>query len=323
MNTAEHDNATEPEAADRPQGRLATPMSWSVSVMLHLGVLVIASLVTWSIVSTPEDRPIVVLSTPDARPNFEAVSNLSADTPEPAPAGGSTSSAAREPVQAADLASLLVSADDLMSMSTSLSAETGAGELPGIAFGGVAAPAATRIVFVVDASGSMIGAYRNVVDEVVRTLRQLDPRQSFALLLFQESKVLDLPSRGGRLRAATPEAVDEAAEWMQDQTPRGRSDPAAALRRAFNLDPEVLYLVSTDITGSGTYEIDREELFALLDELNPSISDERRRAVIRCIQLLDEDPLETLREIARRHGVGGEAADSGFAFRDRRSLGLE
>ena len=64
MNTAEPDNATEPEAADRPQGRLATPMSWSVSVMLHLGVLVIASLVTWSIVSTPEDRPIVVLSTP-------------------------------------------------------------------------------------------------------------------------------------------------------------------------------------------------------------------------------------------------------------------
>ena len=95
------------------------------------------------------------------------------------------------------------------------------------------------------------------------------------------------------------------------------------LRRAFNLDPEVVYLVSTDITGAGAYEIDRDELFSLLDELNPADSNDRRRAIIRCIQLLEEDSLETLREIARRHGTGNDGSDNGFAFIDRKSLGLD
>ncbi|MBC02518.1 MAG: hypothetical protein CMJ34_04330 [Phycisphaerae bacterium] len=300
-----------------------TPMSWAFSIMIHLGVLLVASVITWSIVRTPEDRPIVVLSNPEAVPSLEAVSTLSADTPEPSPAGGSTSASAREPVEAADLASLLVSADDLLSMSTTLDVQAGSGELPGISFGGVAAPAATRIVFVVDASGSMIGAFPAVVKQVERTLRQLESRQSFSVLLFREGEMLEVPGRGGRLRPASPQAIDEAIVWMESRTPRGRSDPSAALRRAFNLDPEVVYLVSTDITGSGAYEIDREELFALLDEINPRDSNGRRRAVIRCIQLLEEDSLETLQEISRRHGAEDDGSDNGFAFIDRKSLGLD
>ena len=313
----------EGEELSRRQRHVATPMSWGMSILIHLGVLVIASLITWSIVRMPEDRPIVVLSNPEAAPTMEAVSTLNTETPEPPPSGGSTSTSERKPVEAADLASLLVSADDLLSMSATLATDPGAGELPGISFGGVSAPAATRLVFVVDASGSMIGAFPSVVEQVERTLRQLQSRQSFSLLLFREGEMLELPGRGGRLRPATPRAIDEAIGWMEDQTPRGRSDPSIALRRAFNLDPEVVYLVSTDITGSGTYEIDRQELFDLLDELNPLEGDGRRRSIIRCIQLMDEDSLETLREIARRHGAGKDDPDGGFAFIDRKSLGLD
>ena len=239
------------------QGRVETPMSWAISILLHLAVLLVASAITWSIVRTPEDRPIVVLSNPDASPEFASVSTLTADAPVPAPAGGSTISSTRKPVEAADLASLLVSAEDLLAMSSTLAEEPGAGSMPGISFGGVAAPAATRIIFVVDASGSMIGAFPSVVQQIERTLRQLDPRQSFMLLLFRGGEVLELPGRGGRLRPATSPAVDEAVGWMRARTPRGRSDPSAALRRAFNLDPEVVYLVSTDITGSGTYASSR------------------------------------------------------------------
>ena len=110
---------------------------------------------------------------------------------------------------------------------------------------------------------------------------------------------------------------------MRKQTPGGRSDPSVALRKAFHLDPEVVYLVSTDITGAGAYEIDRQELFDLLDELNPAGSNGRRRAVVRCIQLLRQDSLGTLREIARRHGAGTDDTDNGFAFIDRKALGLE
>ncbi|MEE2972811.1 MAG: hypothetical protein VX672_06780 [Planctomycetota bacterium] len=304
-------------------GRVATPLAWSTSILLHLGLLLIGGLVTWSLILIPEDRPVVVLNSPNASQSFEAVSSLASEPTETAPAGGATSAASTKPVEAAELAELMTSADDLLSQSATLAADPGAGEMPGVSFGGVSAPAATRIVFVVDASGSMIGAFPSVVREVERTLRQLDPRQSFSLVLFREGEVLGLPDRNGRLRPATAAAVDGATGWMRNQTPKGRSDPSVALRRAFNLDPQVIYVVSTDITGAGAYEVDREELFALLDELNPRDGRGRRDAMIRCIQLLDEDPLGTLREIARRHGVEGDADDRGFAFIDRESLGLD
>ena len=50
---------------------MSTPLAWSGSIVLHLVILVIASLITWSIVQTPDDRPIVVVSSPDAVPTFE------------------------------------------------------------------------------------------------------------------------------------------------------------------------------------------------------------------------------------------------------------
>ena len=238
--------------------------------------------------------------------------------------GGAPTIAASQPVEAADLADLLVAADDLMSQSTVLAATPGAGETPGVSFGGVAAPAATRIVFVVDASGSMIAAFRAVIREVERTLRQLDSRQSFTVLLFQGEQVLSPRTLKGGLRPATPAAVDSVVAWMRDVNPKDRSDPSQALKDAFGLDPQVVYLVSTDITGTGNYEVDRDQLFQLLEKLNPRRGDGRRDTLIRCIQLLDEDRLGTLREIARRHGTDPDNEDdSGFAFIGRSALGLD
>ncbi len=303
---------------------MSTPLAWSGSIVLHLVILVIASLITWSIVQTPDDRPIVVVSSPDAVPTFESVTSVTTLPSESSSMGGAPTVSASQPVEAADLADLLVAADDLMSQSTVLAATPGAGETPGVSFGGVAAPAATRIVFVVDASGSMIGAFRAVIREVERTLRQLDSRQSFTVLLFQGDRVLSPKTLRGGMRPATPTAVDAVVEWMRDANPKDQSDPSKALKEAFSLDPQVVYLVSTDITGTGNYEVDREQLFTLLEKLNPRRGDGRRDTLVRCIQLLDEDRLGTLREIARRHGFDPEGEDeSGFAFIGRSALGLE
>ncbi len=309
---------------ERAAGDVSTPLAWSGSIVLHLIILVIASLITWSIVRTPDDRPIVVVSTPDAVPTFESVTSVTTLPSETSSMGGAPTIAASQPVEAADLADLLVAADDLMSQSTVLAATPGAGETPGVSFGGVAAPAATRIVFVVDASGSMIAAFRAVIREVERTLRQLDSRQSFTVLLFQGEQVLSPKTLKGGLRPATPAAVDSVVGWMRETVPKDRSDPSKALREAFSLDPQVVYLVSTDITGTGNYEVDRQQLFSLLDKLNPVRGDGRRDTLIRCIQLLDEDRLGTLREIARRHGTDPDSDDeSGFAFIGRDRLGLD
>ncbi len=314
----------EDSEATRSGGDVSTPLAWSGSIVFHLLLLIVASLITWSFVQTPDDRPIVVVSSPDAVPTFESVASVTTMPSESSSMGGAPTVSATQPVEAADLADLLVAADDLMSTSTVLAATPGAGETPGVSFGGVAAPAATRIVFLVDASGSMIGAFRAVIREVERTLRQLDSRQSFTVLLFQGEQVLSPRTLKGGIRPATPAAVDAVVAWMREANPKDRSDPSKALKEAFGLDPQVVYLVSTDITGTGNYEVDREQLFALLEKLNPRRSDGRRDTLVRCIQLLDDDRLGTLREIARRHGTDPDGEDeSGFAFIGRSALGLD
>jgi hypothetical protein len=170
----------------------------------------------------------------------------------------------------------------------------------------------------------MIGAFRAVIREVERTLRQLDSRQSFTVLLFQGTQVLSPRTLKGGLRPATPAAVDAVVGWMREANPKDRSDPSKALSEAFSLDPQVVYLVSTDITGTGNYEVDRDQLFALLERLNPRRGDGRRDTIVRCIQLLDQDRLGTLREIARRHGSDPAGEDeSGFAFIGRSDLNLD
>ena len=77
-------------------------------------------------------------------------------------------------------------------------------------------------------------------------------------------------------------------------------------------------LVSTDITGSGEFEIDTDELLAEIDQLNPRNRNGQRPVRIRCLQLLDPDPLGTLKRIAEEHGGPG-----GYAFIDRNQIGLD
>ena len=303
--------------------RVGAPLAWSLSIVAHVLLLAFAFLITWSVVDASEDTAESRIVAPPPPRTFEPVSTLQPAGPArpiaPLPEEPPRESPAAE-VEMTEVADLIFAAGDLLLDGTDLGGGEGDSSLPGIDFGGVNAPAARRIVFVVDASGSMIGAYPAVVDQVEATLRRLVPRQSFSVILFRSGGAEPLPT-GGRLRAATTPAIDEAADWMRTRRPEGRSDPAAALRSAFAVDPEVVYLVSTDITGAGVYEIDRDALIDLLDELNPVGADGRRRTVIRCIQLLDEDRLGILRTIALTHG--GDEDESGFAFIGREALGRE
>ena len=214
----------------------------------------------------------------------------------------------------------MLSADTLLSEASTLTSGSLGEEgdaVPEVSFGGVRAPEARRIVFVVDASGSMIGAFPEVVSELENSLRGLSPKQFYGILLFQETGSIEVPPKG-KLLSAQNENITESMNWVEDNIyPTGRSNPTAALRRAFILDPDVIFIVSTNITGSGEFEINKKELLATLDELNPIRRSGTRAIRIRCIQLLDKDPLGTLETIATLHG-GRE----GYAFINRDQLGL-
>jgi hypothetical protein len=184
-------------------------------------------------------------------------------------------------------------------------------------FAGLRVVQAGSIVYVVDASGSMIGTLPVVLDELERSLGRLGPTQRCALLFFQRNRPV-APS-DLRLLPAGPETTRTLMEWARRTIrPAGRSNPLAALEQALALRPEVVFLLSTAITGSGEFDMSREEILAALDRLNPiDPATGRRPTRIQCVQFLDPDPTGTLEAIAARHG----GAD-GFRFLSREALGL-
>ena len=144
-------------------------------------------------------------------------------------------------------------------------------------------------------------------------------QQRFGLVFFQRNEALMVPPTT-RLVSATPDAKVTALRWIDEKViPAGRSNPLAAIEKALSFKPDVIFLLSENITGSGEFEIDQADLLSLLDELNPIDRRTGRRATrINCVQFLDPDPLDTLRRIAERHG-----GTDGYRFLSRAELGFE
>jgi len=312
--------------ASRHEGDPASKAApWVVSAVLHIGLIALGLIITWTVILAQEaDPPRKIIA------DFNAVTyepivefqetelETSLETAVPAPA------VPRPPaIEAAPLGSTteLTSPAGIESFDELFASADGT--MPVIEFAGSRASNANRIVYVIDASGSLTSYLQIVLEEMFRSLRQLDERQQFAIIFFQQERALPVPPRG-RLQKATDGAVGRAIDWINAGTnvvPGYGSNPLAALELAFDLHPEVIFLLSDSITGSGAYEVDRAELLDALEELNPVVdAPSGRRAVqVNCIQFLaeDEDRLGTMRSIAELHGGEG-----GYKVFDREAMGL-
>ena len=305
--------------ADRNLSKRGVP--WIGSVLVHLLIIGAVILLTWNLNNVREEKttPVVRAEIPETA--ADAIPMITIEETEE-----------DVPVELAqEIRSL-----EAMAPSGGLALPGEAGRLGGgigggslislgrVEFAGLGAGAARRIAFVVDASGSMIGVFPFVIDELQRSLEKLSPAQSYSVIFFQRDEALPAPPRG-RLNSATREHVEKTLRWIRGEpnapptvVPTGRSNPMSALTEALALEPEVIFLLSSNVTGSGIYAVDLEDLMAELDELNPEDpSTGRRRTIINCIQFLDPDPLDALRSIVSEHG-----SDDGYRFLGRTELGL-
>jgi hypothetical protein len=184
-------------------------------------------------------------------------------------------------------------------------------------FVGLTSSNAKHVVYVIDASGSLIATLQVVLQELARSLDTLSQEQQFSIIFFQQDRALVVPP--GKLLPATEAEKARALQWIrQSVIPAGNSNPVPALERALSLRPDVIFLLSDNITGAGQYEVDQRDLLKALDRLNPRDGRSGRRPTqINCIQFLDPDPLDTLALIAAEHG-----GRDGYKFLDRRELGL-
>ena len=156
---------------------------------------------------------------------------------------------------------------------------------------------AKKLVYVVDASGSLLNSFPAVVSALKRSINELSDKQRFTVIFFQRDTAIEVPPR--RLKVADAQTKKHVGDWLAEGNiiTQGTSNPVTALKLAFNYRPDLIFVLSDNITGAKEYEIDQRDLLNQLDQLNKS-----RKTKINTIQFLYPDQFGTLKLISDAHG---------------------
>ncbi len=121
-------------------------------------------------------------------------------------------------------------------------AEPAKADAKGPVYFGVEAKGARKVVYVVDKSGSMTDSIVYVKHELKRSLGALGADTAFHVLFFSAGPAAEMPL--GKLVHATEENKRAADKFIDGIVPRGETDPSDALRRAFALKPDAIFLLT-------------------------------------------------------------------------------
>jgi len=162
-----------------------------------------------------------------------------------------------------------------------------------------------KIIYIIDASGSLIDTLPYALGELQRVVNHLRPEQQFTVFFFQDGQVLEVVPTGWK--PATDKNKAQAIAWCDPRAghvaPQGLTSPLPAIKAALRMNPEVLYVLSDNITGRGRYELAQKQLLAEIDKANQTV-----HARIHTIQYLYPDPLAavgmkpTLQLVAEQSG---------------------
>lgn len=310
------------EIASSEDAVARTVLPFSISVLLHVGIVVLALFIVWSIGSKEEQKediiPIAKLSKTPSMPvkmrttQTKVKTTASRRSTQVNPIKTRAVSRRRTTVKSNLIGVLGSTAGATNPFRSGVSTGTGLGAK----FFGTGGNA-YRIVYVIDASGSLMDSLYFVILELKRSINDLSPKQTFTVIFFQGDDVVEVVPR--RMKSATSENKARVIEWIDlsagNVFPIGPTNPVPALKLALQYKPELLFILSDDITGSGRYEVDQRRLLQEIENTN------RGRAMINTIQFLYRDKLEeyglqpTLKLIAEHNG-------GVYKFVDGKELGI-
>ncbi len=135
---------------------------------------------------------------------------------------------------------------------------------------------AHNVVYVIDASGSMINSIDRVRMEMLRRIGELHEVQTFHVVFFNDKLKDELP--GQRLLPATKSNKIKATKFLMDvraESRSGQTDPTGALQRAYDVlrradpnKPGNMIFLLTDGEFTGTT---REELLGALQRMSRGV----------------------------------------------------
>jgi len=309
-----------------PSERVRHALPWAVSLTLHSALVISGLFLVWS-VSRPEPpegpavetsfvNPAMAPDTPDDQSEDAAPESPSLpDLPSPEvlrdPVEVSLPDL-MDPVAPRPVEEVSPSRRDAAEIERELEARMQR-RYPEVRFAGLGAGNAQDVVYVIDASGSMVSSLPSVKAMLKQSMDQLSATQRFQVVLFTDNGFVVAPdpanpgmTRQWRLIRALRENREGVERWVDSVQASGRGNPLPALAQAVGLlqasDTGAIFILSRASAGSGAWEESREQILATLDRLNPRNERTGRRLSIHSIQFIDLDAAGVLEAIASEHG---------------------
>ncbi len=293
-------------------------LPWGISILFHAALVLLAFFIIWAVIAERTEEELII---PDVRLSQNPGAPLTMKQMEKVTPSSARRSVTRTttPTQTSSQTTKVNLKTPLIGVQGSVGGKsspfgTTVGEGAGFNanfFG--SGGNARNIVFVVDASGSLLDTFPFVILELKKTVRNLSEKQTFTIIFFQGDgdKPVEVPVPRSGMKPATADVKQRVIDWIEPANgniqPRGGTNPLPGLQLALRYRPQLMYLLSDNITGGGTgatiYEIEQQRL---LDEVKRANSANTK---INTIQFLYEDPLSkvpgkkgTLEQIAEMTG---------------------
>lgn len=160
-------------------------------------------------------------------------------------------------------------------------------------------PKRQDLVFVIDASGSMVRLLPFVINETKRVINELRPSVFVTIICFSGRGIYEVDSAVGwsGLRQSTPAFKAEARDWLSLSNHcfktggSGVRFAEAAIVRSLRYKPDLIFILSDHLggggPGAGRHEIDQEALLAAIHAEN----DVQTPAKINTISFVNSGPL--------------------------------
>jgi len=130
-------------------------------------------------------------------------------------------------------------------------------------------PPASRIVFLVDASGSLVDSLPQMLVWLSEAVDTVGEDERFAIVFFKAGKAIETNNAG--LQKPTREVVNTLEQnWLDPAAapllPTGRSDPSVAIAKALSYKPTDIYLLSDESFARFAGDTTRDQAVKLVND---------------------------------------------------------
>ncbi len=155
-----------------------------------------------------------------------------------------------------------------------------------------------NIVYIIDRSGSMSdGRLANAKKELIKSLKEMDSDNLFSIAFYSDSYSVLPPESWIR---AEPQRVRRAVKWVQQITISGGTRPVPAVKRALQMEPDAIFLLSDGEFSGGLLsdnQLSGDAVVHAITKANKPV-----HARIHTIGFGDVSDDTVLKAIARRNG---------------------